>query len=529
MSHDAPFSLCQVVLTPEDLASLGVPAAECCFVTFTARLQNRGTPSFQPISEIRRFDSMADIVAAGVLPCDHMLIGYDKTLIDMVADGIDEKDWPAFSYSLLADRAREIGEDLRICKSLGDLGRKGNAGLQWSVDDQSQPAHAFAAHWFSQVFTTILGIEYREWLIDQSFVPPPSKQGGDEISITSEDMDAMCAEITAPSSIQARFSDWYTLSDRGLAVEQETPRTKDPVVTKVRRTRTWHDPVFIQVCDIEVEKDEWQAIAEPLPLQNSTLSHDHIELILTQEFPWMTNVIDKVMLDLRVGATLGCPWVHLRPFVITGAPGVGKSKFLMRLSELLGIGHASMSAAGASDDGFLRGTSYRFESRIPSLPVMTMIRQRTANPLILVDEIDKVSENTRNGNIMQTLLSMLEPVTARAWTDECLMASCDISHVNWVFTANSIEPLRGPLLSRLEVITANHPEPEHLPIIVDGIRREIAIDFGITADEVPLLAAEAYVLLAEHVKMRSSLRLIRRLVERYIDAGLTEAPVRLLS
>jgi ATP-dependent Lon protease len=88
-----------------------------------------------------------------------------------------------------------------------------------------------------------------------------------------------------------------------------------------------------------------------------------------------------------------------------------------------------------------------------------MRRTRCANPVLLVDEVDK-ARGSENGDIMATLLGMLEPETARAWFDSCLLAPVDLSQISWVLTANTILTLQRPLLSCLRVITVGYPAPE---------------------------------------------------------------------
>lgn len=116
--------------------------------------------------------------------------------------------------------------------------------------------------------------------------------------------------------------------------------------------------------------------------------------------------------------------------------------------------------AGSSGDRMLRGTARGYRGAQPALPLLVMLQSGCANPLIVVDEIEKAGGSERHGDIRQTLLAMLERETAAGFFDECLLAACDLSQVIWICTANEISGLSGPLLYRLRVVRCPRPKPE---------------------------------------------------------------------
>lgn len=91
-----------------------------------------------------------------------------------------------------------------------------------------------------------------------------------------------------------------------------------------------------------------------------------------------------------------------------------------------------------------------------------MLRRLTASPGIILDEIDKTADGRRNGNMLDVLLGMLEPSSARIWWDPYLETRVNLSRVIWLATANALEPLPAPLKDRCRILRFPEPRPEHL-------------------------------------------------------------------
>lgn len=146
-----------------------------------------------------------------------------------------------------------------------------------------------------------------------------------------------------------------------------------------------------------------------------------------------------------------------------------------------------MNAAGSSDNRMLAGTARGWASAQPALPLITMNRCGTANPIIVVDEIDKTRPSGQNGDMRATLLSMLEPETAKSWFDECLLVSCDLGQISWLLTANSLDNIPSPLLSRLRVVYVTEPTTEHFDTLLQGIISDLASEMDMSIDLLPVL------------------------------------------
>lgn len=252
---------------------------------------------------------------------------------------------------------------------------------------------------------------------------------------------------------------------------------------------------------------------------------EQIRTILKLEFPWFEKVIDMVCDDLWQRRSLGDPSVRFRPVLLAGKAGVGKTTFALRLAELLGAPAVTIPAAGSATNQWLKGLAKGYHGAHPSGLVEFMLRKRCPNPIGIVDEIDKVGDSNHNGNVALTLLDLLEPQTSRSWLDECLCSEVDLSAVSWIMTANRIDHINGPLLSRCRVFEAAAPKPEHFYALYHSIVGRIATDAAVRREELPQLDEVEVEALRRSFIKNPTARSLRSKVERLIGLRSTAAPV----
>jgi len=185
-------------------------------------------------------------------------------------------------------------------------------------------------------------------------------------------------------------------------------------------------------------------------------------------------VIDRLLVDLD-GSRRD---VGFRPSLILGPPGSGKSRMTVRLAHHLAVGLWRIDATrdGCSTIG---GTDRRWATSEPAHPLMAIARHGIANPIILVDEIEKAATRTDHGRLWDTLLPLLESETARAYPDLAFQAEVDLSHVSWIATANTVDPLPGPLRDRLRVLEMPAPQIQHLDSLIAPVLAGIAASRGL--------------------------------------------------
>lgn len=143
----------------------------------------------------------------------------------------------------------------------------------------------------------------------------------------------------------------------------------------------------------------------------------------------------------------------------------------------------------------------------------TIAVEQVANPLIVVDELDKASPDSRNGRIWDVLLQLLEPASSKSFLDECLGVPADISKVSWIATANSLNPLPEPLLNRFTVVLVKPPCKEDLLKVAESVRRQMAMDLEIDQRMIPHFSGEQLDLLAQCKDPREVARVAREMLE----------------
>lgn len=233
---------------------------------------------------------------------------------------------------------------------------------------------------------------------------------------------------------------------------------------------------------------EWSHLAEALPLQtlrdeSGLPSMAGIEA-LRVDSPWMAPVLDVVERRLWLLRSVGREWTSLPPILIHGPSGIGKSYFARRLATALGMGFAETSLAGSTDNREMEGTARGWTNARPSWPVCSIARLRTANPLLFVDEVDKVDSNIQ-GDPLKTILTMIEPETASRYPDKGLAGVCDLSRVSWLLAANEVQLLGTALRDRIEIVTVASPGPEHLGRIVENVISDLARSLDVERDRLP--------------------------------------------
>lgn len=232
---------------------------------------------------------------------------------------------------------------------------------------------------------------------------------------------------------------------------------------------------------------------------------------LAFEFPYALNTIDRLLADL-VGQT----YVAFRPTVLVGPPGAGKSRMIARLAHHLGIGLWRVDATHDSGAA-IGGLDRRWANTEPAHPVLAIARHGVANPLILLDEIEKASTGTTHGRLWDGLLPMLERETASAYPDPAFQCAVDLSHVSWLCTANGVDPLPGPLLDRLRVIAMPAPTANDLESLLPAILAGIAVSRGLDPRFLATLDGEEIATI-RRVWSGGSIRRLTRLVETVVAA-----------
>jgi ATP-dependent Lon protease len=198
---------------------------------------------------------------------------------------------------------------------------------------------------------------------------------------------------------------------------------------------------------------------------------------LREEMPNLGHALDLIerhLLLQRGGDGVLC----LPPLLLAGPPGVGKTYFASRLAAALGTPCEIIGMETTTAVWILAGSSLGWNSGGPGRVFELLVHGHVANPFLVLDEIDKSPANRAYPPI-NALYPLLEPGTARKFRDEaCRDVPLDARHINWIATANELDKIPAPILSRLTVVDIPPPTyRQHLLIarcVYRDLRREHA-------------------------------------------------------
>jgi len=281
--------------------------------------------------------------------------------------------------------------------------------------------------------------------------------------------------------------------------------TSKDISVKVASTRISEDGEF--------KVGAYKILEGKLPLMGLP-DPDQLKAVLDKEFPWCADITEDIYMQIVMLEHSNKPVFKLRPLLLAGPPGVGKTSYVKRLAGLSRTPYRTLMAAGNADCMFLKGAARSYSTARPSAIANVIATEFFVNPMFLVDEIDKTSEDNRNGRLWDVLLQLLEPASSKSYLDECLCVPCDFSHVNWIATANEIGKLPKPLIERFTVKTVQAPGPEHFDTILSNVMNSYAADLGVDVRMFPSFDNQDLALLKRLGGPREINRIARNIIER---------------
>jgi ATP-dependent Lon protease len=270
-------------------------------------------------------------------------------------------------------------------------------------------------------------------------------------------------------------------------IEEELKKLKymNPMSSEVATIRTYIDWILGMPWQVFVPLNKNLKQAEKI------LDEEHYGLHKVKE-----RILEYLAVNLRT-QQLKSPIVCL-----VGPPGVGKTSLVRLIAKATGREFIKIALGGLRDEAEIRGHRRTYVGAMPGKIVQAMKKAKSSNPVILLDEIDKMSFDHR-GDPASALLEVLDPEQNHAFNDHYLEVKYDLSQVMFIATANSYDGIPRPLMDRMEMVQlSGYTESEKMTISKNYLMpkqlkahgakiEEILVDDGVFRDMIRYYTRES--------------------------------------
>jgi len=259
-------------------------------------------------------------------------------------------------------------------------------------------------------------------------------------------------------------------------------------------------------------------------VSKDTVSLEQAEKILSKNHAGLVKAKERI-LEFLAAKKFSQSLERAATLCLVGPPGVGKTSLVRSIAKSLGREFVRISLGGIKDEAEIRGHRRTYIGALPGKIIQAMKKAKNMNPVILLDEIDKMSRDL-HGDPAAALLEVLDPEQNKNFVDHFLDLDYDLSKVMFIATANTTDGIPYPLFDRMEIITlSGYTDDEKLTIAREFLIPKCLSEYELTTRQFKLADNILKHIIAEYTKeagVRQLERVIAKLMRKVIQVLLKD-------